>query len=149
MKTLLKFGVAALAASLVAGSAMAATATPIKHPAAHSHHRQHHAGKLAHKHAKHHARVAHMRRHHGKVAGMSAAIAKPAAVKMASAKPLQAAGKIQRVNAKHNTLTINHRVYRLAPQLTLSSFKPGQKVQIVYRKGHGHRMVEKISAVSA
>lgn len=61
----------------------------------------------------------------------------------------QAFGKIERINSKHNTLTINHRVYRLAPQFVSTSFKSGQKVQITYRKGRGHRMVEKISAVSA
>lgn len=109
MKSIMKAGAVALAASLFALPAMAATAQHATAP---------------------HARAAHHKIH------------------MASAQH-HAAGKIQRINAKTNTLTINHRVYRLAPQFASASFKPGQKVQIVYKRDRGHRLVEKISAVSA
>lgn len=120
MTSFLKAGALALAASLVALPALAAS-TP--HAASH-HHKAHHA-KMHHARS-HHAHMAHVKLHHAKAHH-------------------RVAGKIERINAKHNTLTINHRVYRLAPHLASTSFKPGQKVQIEYKKGRGHRLVEKIT----
>ncbi|HPG89110.1 MAG TPA: DUF1344 domain-containing protein [Hyphomicrobium sp.] len=109
MNSFLKLSVVALAASVAAGSAMAATAQKPVAPA--------HSAKVHHAHA---AKIQH-----------------------------RTVGKIARINAKHNTLTINHRVYRMTPQLASASLKAGQKVQITYTKGRGHRMIEKISPVSA
>lgn len=125
MKSILKAGAVALAASLFALPAMAANA---------QHAPVHHAKPAHHKMAAHHkAHVASAHRH----------------IAQRHVAQRHAAGKIERINAKHNTLTINHRVYRLAPRFASASFKQGQKVQIVYKKDRGHRLVEKISAVSA
>lgn len=119
MKSILKLGAIAIAASLAAVPVMAASA----------------------QHAKpHHAKSVHTKSVHAKSVHAQARHA---------AAQYRVAGKIERFNAKHRTLTINHRVYRLAPRLASSSFRPGQKVHIVYKKGFGHRIVEKISPVQA
>lgn len=125
MKTFVKLGVAALAATLAAGTAFAATAPTDKAPATRAHH--HADAKVAHRSAhKHH--VAHQH----KVAHQH-----------------MAAGKIQRMNGKTHTVTVNHRVYQLSPKVASSSLKRGDKVRIIYTKSKSHRVIEKISPVSA
>ena len=67
---------------------------------------------------------------------------------MAAAKH-QAVGKIEHLNPRGHTLTVNHEVYRYNPRLASGPLKRGEWVHITYRVGHGHRIVEKIKPVSA
>lgn len=52
-------------------------------------------------------------------------------------------GKIERINAKEHSLTVNHRSYRYGPAMESATFKAGDTVHFSWKKEHHHRMIEK------
>ena len=61
----------------------------------------------------------------------------------------EAVGKVEHINPKSQRITVSHQVYRYSPRHIALDVKRGEKVRVVYRWGHGHRIAEKILPLSS
>lgn len=61
-----------------------------------------------------------------------------------AATPHEVNGKIERINAKVHSITVNHRAYRYDAKTALPAFKVGEAVRFEWKKVDHHRMIEKL-----
>ncbi len=57
-------------------------------------------------------------------------------------------GRIEHLNPRGNHLTIKNEVYRYDPRLMGVGLRAGEKVRIIYREQHGHRVAASILPLS-
>ena len=84
-----------------------------------------------------------------KLATAIAAITVGAGSAIAASASHEAVGKVEHINPKSQRITVSHQVYRYSPRQIALDVKRGEKVRVVYRWDHGHRLAEKILPLSS